>query len=79
MTKVNNKLETKDLRKKLRRSLTTAEARLWIQLKGSKLGKKFRRQHSIDRFILDFYCPELKLALELDGATHNDPKQYEHD
>jgi very-short-patch-repair endonuclease len=37
------------------------------------LGYKFRRQHSVDRFVIDFYCPELKLAIEVDGDTHFTP------
>ena len=43
------------------------------------LGYKFRRQYSIDKYVLDFFCPEIKLAIELDGATHHDPKQKEYD
>jgi very-short-patch-repair endonuclease len=58
-------------RRELRKSLTPAEATLWKCLQGSKLqGKKFRRQFSIDRYIVDFYCPECRLAIELDGAGH---------
>ena len=55
----------------MRSNLTTAEASLWTLLKGSNLdGKKFRRQHSVGNYILDFYCPSQKLAIELDGAHH---------
>ena len=58
-------------RNKLRRSLTPAEAVLWKCLQKSQLlGKKFRRQCSIDRYIVDFYCPECRLAIELDGQGH---------
>ena len=58
-------------RKKLRNNLTPAEAALWELIKNKKLdGRKFRRQHSIGNFILDFYCPEEKLAIELDGDDH---------
>ena len=58
-------------RKELRHSLTPAEAALWKCLQGRKvLGKKFRRQFSISRYIVDFYCPEDRLAIELDGAGH---------
>ena len=58
-------------RKKLRNNLTPAEAALWELIKNKKLdGRKFRRQHSIGNFILDFYCPEEKLAIELDGENH---------
>jgi very-short-patch-repair endonuclease len=51
--------------------LTTAEAVLWKNLQGSRLdGKKFRRQHSVGKYVLDFYCPECRLAVELDGEAH---------
>lgn len=58
-------------RKKLRNHLTPAEAILWKILKGRQIGgAKFRRQHSVGPYVLDFYCPELKLAIELDGEIH---------
>jgi very-short-patch-repair endonuclease len=60
-----------ELRRHLRHNLTPAEAALWKALQGSKLeGKKFRRQHSIGNFVVDFYCPECRLAIELDGEKH---------
>ena len=43
------------------------------------LGYKFRRQYSVDHFVIDFYCPELKLAVEVDGESHNDDKQKKYD
>jgi very-short-patch-repair endonuclease len=58
-------------RKALRNALTPAEAYLWTQLKKRQLsGKKFRRQYSVGPYILDFYCPKVRLAVELDGAPH---------
>jgi very-short-patch-repair endonuclease len=58
-------------RKKLRNVGTSAEAELWKHISGRKLvGRKFRRQHSVGNFILDFYCPSEKLAIELDGENH---------
>jgi len=52
--------------------MTPAEAKLWTYLKGKQLeGRKFRRQHSVSQYILDFYCPASKLAIELDGQAHN--------
>jgi len=58
-------------RKELRNSLTPAEAFLWTHLKKKRLsGKKFRRQYSVGPYILDFFCPEDRLAVELDGAPH---------
>ena len=59
----------KTKRKKLRNNLTPAEAALWNLLKNSQLeGRKFRRQHSVGFYILDFYCPSERMAIELDGA-----------
>ncbi len=69
--RIHNRKSMKDLRRHLRHSLTPAEATLWNALQGSKLaGKKFRRQHSIGNYVVDFYCPECKLAVELDGEKH---------
>jgi len=76
MPRLNNLSYLKDRRKNLRKALTPAEARLWTMLNGSALeGRKFRRQHSVGNYILDFYCAAEKLAIELDGAIHNDPIQ----
>lgn len=68
---LNNLKYLKSNRKQLRNNLTPAEASLWKLLQGKQLGgRKFRRQHSIGNYILDFYCPSQKLAIELDGAGH---------
>ena len=70
----------KDYRKSLRKNLTPAEATLWKLLKGKKLnGRKFRRQHSIGYYIVDFYCIAEKLVIELDGEYHNNPNQIKYD
>ncbi len=59
------------LAKKLRSESTDAERRLWSHLRAHRfLGLKFRRQHPIGDFIVDFVCPELKLIVELDGGQH---------
>jgi very-short-patch-repair endonuclease len=64
----------KEKRSELRSSLTPAEAILWSAIKSRKLhGRKFRRQHSIDNFIVDFYCAEENLIIELDGQGHYKP------
>ena len=71
MAALHNRKEMKPIRKYLRNHATSAEATLWNMLKKSQIGGlKFRRQHSIGRFVVDFYCPELKLAIELDGEFH---------
>jgi very-short-patch-repair endonuclease len=56
----------------LRNEATEQEVVLWKHLKNSGLGHKFRRQHSVGNFVLDFYCPEKLLAIELDGNQHLD-------
>lgn len=43
------------------------------------LGYKFRRQHGIDHYIVDFYCPEKRLAIEVDGVTHSSPEERDYD
>jgi very-short-patch-repair endonuclease len=66
--------------RELRLSATKAEKILWEYLRGRKLnGLKFRRQHPLDKFIADFYCHEKKLAVELDGAVHNDKMTAQYD
>jgi len=68
---IHNLESANDRRRKLRHNLTSAEAVLWLNLKNGKLdGKKFRRQHSIGPYIADFFCPECRVIVELDGAGH---------
>jgi len=58
--------------RQLRQEQTDAETLMWYLLRGRRLGGfKFRRQHPLDPYVLDFYCAELKLAIELDGGQHN--------
>ena len=67
-------------RKYLRNHATRAERTLWVGLKARQLlGYKFRRQHGVGKYILDFYCPELRLAIEIDGATHESAHAAERD
>ncbi len=77
--RLNNLIGLKNKRKELRKHLTPAEARLWDQLKNSQLGFKFRRQHSVGYYILDFYCPSKMLAIELDGSPHDTEQGYAKD
>ncbi|MDE2156964.1 MAG: endonuclease domain-containing protein [Xanthomonadaceae bacterium] len=57
----------------LRTTATDAERKLWYHLRARRLGRfKFRRQHPIPPYVADFYCDELKLAIELDGSQHNE-------
>ncbi len=60
----------------MRRIPTEAEDKLWQYLRNRQLaGLKFRRQHSIERFIVDFYCAEAKLIIEVDGPVHDYSKE----
>src|SRR5262245_29777228 len=69
---IRNSRSKKAFRKELRNFSTPAEAVLWKSLQRRQLfGKKFRRQHSFGRYIVDFYCPECRLIVELDGESHN--------
>lgn len=63
----------------MRHPQTPAEATLWRVLHNRNLKYKFRRQHPIDRFIIDFYCAQAKLCIEVDGASHLEPQQAEYD
>jgi very-short-patch-repair endonuclease len=77
---LHNSPNTKNRRKELRNNATPAERQLWRILKSRNLdGHKFRRQHSVGPYILDFYCPTQKLAIELDGDTHytNEAEDYD--
>jgi very-short-patch-repair endonuclease len=70
----------KQLRQLLRNESTPAERKLWSALKQSNLGGyKFRRQHSVGRYIVDFYCPAQRLAIELDGDSHFTDEAMEYD
>lgn len=65
----NSKL--KERAKKLRKNMTQTEIMLWLELKGKKMrGYDFDRQRPIDNYIVDFYCKDLMLALEIDGESH---------
>jgi len=60
--------------------MTPAEVRLWQILRGKRLqGKRFRRQHSIGSWIVDFYCAEERLIIELDGSVHDSPQRRDYD
>ncbi len=77
---LRNRKSREKQRKALRKNLTPAEAALWKRLKNRQLGgKRFRRQYSVGPYILDFYCPAEKLAVELDGAVHFNPLRREYD
>ena len=79
-TRINNLPYLKTFRKALRNNLTPAEARFWKIVQNKQFeGRKFRRQHSVGNYILDFYCPSEKLAIELDGQVHFNDAAREYD
>jgi len=63
--------------RQLRKEPTTGEALLWERLRRVGLGVRFRRQHPIDGFILDFHCAEARLAVEVDGASHQGREEHD--
>jgi very-short-patch-repair endonuclease len=66
--------------RRLRQSLTGPEIGLWAHLRRRQLGGfRFRRQHPVGPYVLDFYCPEARLAVEIDGVAHGHPDQIRHD
>ena len=79
MTKIYARTTSKPIRNKLRRNMTKSETVFWKFIKGKQLGYLFRRQHSIGKYIVDFYCPSLKLVIEIDGITHLDEDIYSND
>ena len=79
MTGRNNAYRLIEEAKRMRKEPTEAEAALWELLRDKKLGDKFRRQHLIDDFIVDFVCLSKNLVIEVDGGYHNDLTQKEYD
>ena len=65
--------------REMRHPQTPAEATLWRALRNRQTGFKFRRQHPIFRFIIDFYCAKAKLLIEIDDESHFQPDQKEYD
>jgi very-short-patch-repair endonuclease len=66
--------------RRLRRQQTDAERCLWHRLRARRLGgHKFRRQHTLDEYIVDFYCDDARLVIEVDGGGHNEPHQKGYD
>lgn len=70
----------KALARQLRKNMTFGEALLWNELKDNKLlGLDFDRQRCIDNYIVDFYCKDLQLAIEVDGSSHDNAEAVEKD
>ena len=80
MPKLFNAKPGKARRKVLRNAMPKAEVIVWTALKNDQLGFRFRRQYGIGPYFIDFYCPKLKLAVEVDGPSHFlTDEQKEHD
>jgi very-short-patch-repair endonuclease len=76
----HNRRSLKPIRRRLRNWGTPAEARLWSLINRRQLrGRRFRRQHSVGNYVLDFYCPAERLAVEVDGAGHQTPQGAQAD
>lgn len=71
--------DTFEFARMLRKESTEAEDILWQKVRGRRLGAKFRRQHPIDRYIVDFYCFEKRLVIEVDGGIHLNPEIKKND
>jgi very-short-patch-repair endonuclease len=80
LSRFNRTAEKTNRARNLRRAVTHVEARLWRKLRGGQLdGLSFRRQHCAGPYIIDFYCPQLRLAIELDGGQHSEGPQRARD
>ena len=78
--RIHNKKIFEDRRRQLKGNMTDAEKVLWNKLRRKQLkGRRFRRQHGIGNFIVDFYCASEKLIIELDGEIHLDPEHMDAD
>ncbi len=70
---------TKAKRRELRKNPTNAERKIWSILKGEQMGVRFFRQYSVGMYVLDLYCPLLRLAIEIDGGQHAEEAHQKHD
>lgn len=82
MTKKRNKIipynsKLKVYARQLRTNSTLSEVLLWQKIKGKALGVEFHRQVPINEFIVDFYCHEIQLAIEIDGSSHDNKYDYD--
>jgi very-short-patch-repair endonuclease len=77
--KIFNRKQQKSLRQQLRKNTSPIERLMWARLRGGQLGVKFRRQHGIGPYIVDFYCPAANLVIELDGESHYWQGRQEYD
>ena len=79
MLRINNIPKLKPRRRELRKRQTPEEKILWWHLKDRQIGYKFKRQQSLGGYVVDFYCPDKKLAIELDGSVHDSKESRQYD
>lgn len=79
MTQHFNKKEMQQRRRQLRTNMTYCEKLVWMYLRKRQMKERFLRQYSVDKYVIDFYCPKLKLAVEVDGDIHDLQDQKEYD
>ena len=79
MTLHFNKKEIQKLRRLLRTNMTFTEKIVWMYLRKRQMKERFIRQYSVDNYIIDFYCPKLKIAIEIDGDVHVQERQKKYD
>jgi len=80
MEKLYNLSQKKNIRKILRKQPITCERILWGRLRDRQLGDfKFKRQYSIGKYVVDFFCSEIGLVVEIDGATHSTDEEIKYD
>ena len=78
MTIIFNKKSEKEKRRKLRNNPTYTEKVLWLSLRKKQIhGVRFLRQYSVNYFVIDFYAPKIKLAIEVDGSSHIGKEEYD--
>lgn len=79
MPSIYNRPIFKDRRRELRTKSTRHEQLFWYRVRNNQLGYRFFRQYSAGPYILDFYCPKLRLAVEIDGGYHSERDTMEYD
>jgi very-short-patch-repair endonuclease len=80
MARIYNKKKFQERRRALRNNMPKSEVVLWSKIKNRQIhGERFLRQYGVDQYVLDFYCPRLKLAIEVDGDSHFMPGSEEQD
>jgi very-short-patch-repair endonuclease len=80
MVRIYNRKNVQEKRRYLRNNMPKSEVLLWARLKNKQMhGERFLRQYSVDQYIIDFYCPRIKLAIEVDGDSHYTDGAQEYD